>query len=158
MSTENEVIEVHWPNSLRAVSPFYPLPDGVSSLRYIDKDTPTLETVNGSNTRHIDKKNPIVLDPSKIHRTEPSGPSHRPDPSGSMTAAGGEGKAYRVYTTVYNPITELTKRLLLYSYLNVERLAALIAYNCSESIWSALLSNGELMRFESLGWRLIMVI
>lgn len=132
MSTEDEIIEVHWPNSLRAVSPFYPLPDGVSSLRYIDKETPTLETAHGVNTRPIDKETPTVSKKTEIHRSEPS---HRPDPAGSMTAAGGEGKAYRVYTTVYNPITELTKRLLLFSYLNVERLAALIAYNCSESIW-----------------------
>jgi hypothetical protein len=133
MSPENEVIEVHWPNSLRAVSPFYPLPHGVSSLRYIDKETPTLESADGVNTRH--KETPIVSKKNEIHRTESSGPFYRPEPSGPMTAAGGEGKAYRVYTTVYNPITELTKRLLLYSYLNVERLAALIAYNCSESIW-----------------------
>ena len=49
--------------------------------------------------------------------------------------------------------TEITRRLLLHSRLDVERLAALVAYDCSYVTWTNMMAN-EVIRFEALGWRL----
>jgi hypothetical protein len=50
---QNDIIEVHWPSSLRAVSPFYPLPHGVSSARYIDSENSTILAAKGSVDMYI---------------------------------------------------------------------------------------------------------
>ena len=50
-------------------------------------------------------------------------------------------------------VAEITRRLLLHSRLDVERLAALLAYDCSYATWTNMMTN-EVIRFEALGWRL----
>ena len=57
------------------------------------------------------------------------------------------------HDTARHGTTEITRRLLLHSRLDVERLAALLAYDCSCVTWANMMAN-EVVRFEALGWRL----
>jgi hypothetical protein len=52
------------------------------------------------------------------------------------------------------PVSDLTASLLASRRLDVDRLAALVAYDCSQATWSQMM-HSEIVRFESLGWRLI---